>query len=52
LQRPASALDARLVDELIAQQRRTRRAVWLVGVAALLLLAALLALQLAPYWHR
>ena len=52
LQRPASALDARLVDELIAQQRRTRRAVWTIGIAALLLLAALLAVQVAPYWHR
>jgi ubiquinone biosynthesis protein len=51
LLRPSSAIDARLLDELLVQQRRTRRAVWTVGIAALLLLAALLAAQLMPYWH-
>jgi ubiquinone biosynthesis protein len=47
---PRVPVEQRLVDELIAQQQRTRRVVWGLGLAAVVLLAAVLAAQLAPHW--
>jgi len=47
---PRVPVEQRLVDELIAQQQRTRRVVWGLGLAVVVLLAAVLAAQLAPHW--
>ena len=43
--------DTRLQEELIAQAQRTRRVVWGIGLVAIVLLAASLAVQLAPHWR-
>jgi ubiquinone biosynthesis protein len=48
---PRAPLEQRLLEELLLQQQRTRRLVWTLGLAALLLLGATLFVQVLPHWR-
>jgi len=48
---PRAPLEQRLLEELLLQQQRTRRLVWTLGVAALVLLGATLVVQVLPHWR-
>ena len=48
---PRAPTDQRLLEELLIQQRQTRRVIWLLGAAALALLGAILAVQWLPHWR-
>ncbi len=50
LQRRAPA-EQRLLEELLVQQQRTRRLVWGLGAAVLVLLGATLLVHLLPHWR-
>jgi len=48
---PRTPGEQRLLEELLVQQQRTRRLVWALGAAVLVLLGATLFVHVLPHWH-
>jgi ubiquinone biosynthesis protein len=48
---PRPPAEQRLLEELVMQQHRTRRVVWALGVAVLMLLGATLFVHVLPHWR-
>jgi len=48
---PRAPGEQRLLEELLVQQQRTRRVVWALGAAVLVLLGATLFVHVSPHWR-